>query len=123
MDPDLIVRAAHDRAAALAAADPARLTALLHGQFRWTSHRGETFGRDEYVDRNTRGRTVWRSQDLEDPHVTVVGTTAVLTAVARDVVVGADGADEEFRMPLTQTWVLVDSTWLCLAGHAGPRLA
>ena len=43
-------------------------------------------------------------------------------AVARDVIVNASGEDEEFRMPITQTWVRGDTGWVCLAGHAGPRL-
>jgi hypothetical protein len=26
-------------------------------------------------------------------------------------------------MPMTQTWVREAGQWLCLAGHAGPRLS
>ncbi len=118
-----VLAAAEERAAALASADRQRLTDLLHPDFRWTSHRGETFSREEYVERNTGGHLEWRSQQLGSPTVVVVGTTAVVHAVARDVVVGASGDDETFRMPVTQVWVLVDGAWRCLAGHAGPRLS
>ena len=111
------------RAAALADGDAERLLELLHEDFRWTTHRGDVFDRAEYVRRNTAGDTVWRSQDLVDPHVTVVGDTAVLHAEVTDVVLAADGEPETFRMPMTQVWVRAksDAGWLCLAGHAGPR--
>lgn len=116
-----VVRAARERAAALAAGDPVRLSALLHEDFCWTSHLGETFGRAEYIRRNTGGGTVWRSQRLGDVEVAVVGDTAVLCAEATDEVVAEDGATERFRMPMTQVWVRTEGTWACLAGHAGPR--
>ncbi|MXG89581.1 DUF4440 domain-containing protein [Nocardioides sp. YIM 123512] len=118
-----VVRAAQDRADALAAGDRARLEELLHPSFRWVNHQGGTMSRQEYVDRNAGGGLVWRSQRLHDPTVTVVGTTAVLHTVVSDVVATTSG-DEEFRMPVTQVWVLGDdSRWTCLAGHAGPRLS
>jgi len=116
-----VLAAARERAAALAAGDSSRLTALLHPSFRWVSHRGDRFTREEYVERNTRGPLAWRSQALEEPEVTVVGETAVLHAVVRDVVATESG-DEEFRMPVTQVWVRSGDGWVCLAGHAGPRL-
>jgi hypothetical protein len=116
-----VLLAATARATALADADGARLTELLHEEFRWTSHLGETYGRAEYVRRNTEGHTVWVSQDLGDAVVVVDDDTAVLHAVATDVVV-RDGDEVTFRMPVTQVWVRRDGGWQCLAGHAGPRL-
>ena len=113
--------AAEERAAALAAGDAERLSALLHHDFRWTSHVGDTYGRAEYIRRNTDGDTVWRSQQLANAEVVVVGGTAVLHAEVTDVVLSEQGEDETFRMPMTQVWVRLDSTWKCLAGHAGPR--
>lgn len=116
-----VVEAAEARAAALAAGDAARLEALLHVDFSWTSHTGERFDRDAYVAANTGGTTVWRSQQLDDPALVVVGTTAVLHCVVTDEIHTADGP-QVFRMPMTQVWVLAESGWTCLAGHAGPRL-
>ena len=116
-----VLRAATARAAALAGGDGAGLAELLHDEFRWTSHLGETYGREEYVRRNTGGQTVWVSQDLGAAVVVVDGDTAVLQAVAIDVVV-RDGDEVTFRMPVTQVWVRRDGVWTCLAGHAGPRL-
>ena len=116
-----VIEAALARATALAEADASRLLALLHHDFRWTSHLGETFNRDAYVVRNTEDRTVWRSQHLKDAEVVVVGDTAVLYAEVIDTVrSGADGV-EMFRMPMTQVWVRQGEAWKCLAGHAGPR--
>ncbi|WP_309650263.1 nuclear transport factor 2 family protein [Nocardioides sp.] len=117
-----VIEAALARAAALAVGDAEHLTALLHPDFRWTSHVGETYDREAYVRRNTGGHTVWRSQELVDPAVVVVGDTAVLHAHVTDVVLTADGEPAAFRMPMTQTWVREDGTWRCLAGHAGPRV-
>ncbi len=121
-DVEQVVAAARARADALAAGDAVRLTALLHPDFRWTSHVGETFDRTEYVRRNTEGHTVWRSQELTGIEVDVVGDTAVLRAQVTDVVVSEDGEPEAFTMPMTQVWVREGQAWRCLAGHAGPRL-
>jgi hypothetical protein len=81
-----VLAAAELRAAALAGGDAARLTDLLHEDFRWTAHVGKTYDRAEYIRRNTEGHTVWRSQTLIDPEVVVVGEAAVLYAEVRDVV-------------------------------------
>lgn len=117
-----VIAAALERASALATGDADRLTHLLHADFRWTTHTGDTLTRSQYVDRNTTGHTVWQSQDLADPVVDVVGGTAVLHAVVTDVVLTEAGEAETFRMPVTQVWVRTDDRWTCLAGHAGPRL-
>ena len=116
-----VIKAAEARAAALADADAEGLSRLLHQNFRWTSHVGETYSREEYIRRNTGGHTAWRSQHLTDPDVVVVGRTAVLFTEVIDVVdAGADGP-QWFRMPMTQVWVREGGEWTCLAGHAGPR--
>lgn len=120
-DADEVLRAAQDRAAALAAGDAARLEALLHPDFRWTSHRGRVFDRAAYVEANTGGGTVWRGQGLDGCEVIVTGETAVLLAVADDEVVGPEGPVHH-RMPVTQVWVRTADRWRCLGGHAGPRL-
>ncbi len=104
----------------MAHGDADRLTQLLHEQFRWTSHAGETFGREDYIARNTGGPVRWQSQQLREVEVTVVGDTAVLHAEVTDMVgTGEDSAT--FRMPMTQVWVRQGESWRCLAGHAGPR--
>lgn len=122
-DAQEVIAAARARAAALADGDGERLSALLHEDFKWTTHRGETYSRDEYVRRNTEGPTDWRSQDLDKTEVVVVGDTAVLYAEVTDVVVSAEGEFETFRMPMTQVWIRLNGDWRCLAGHAGPRRA
>ena len=118
-----VAAAAQERASALADGDTERLTALLHAEFHWTSHLGETYDRTEYVRRNTGGHTTWRSQELTATEVVVVGDTAVLRAEVRDVVLTTDGEPATFRMPMTQVWVRESDRWRCLAGHAGPRLS
>jgi ketosteroid isomerase-like protein len=118
---DQVISAAQERAYALAAGDAERLSGLLHEDFRWTTHMGETYTRSQYVSRNTDGQTAWRSQDLSRAEVVVVGDTAVLYAEATDVVLAKDDKFETFRMPMTQVWVRLNGRWKCLAGHAGPR--
>ena len=122
-DAAQVVAAARDRASALADGDAEGLTALLHAEFHWTSHVGERFDRTEYVRRNTQGHTVWCSQELKAIEVDVVEDTAVLRADVRDVVLTEHGEPATFRMPVTQVWVRDGDRWLCLAGHAGPRLS
>lgn len=114
------MRAADARALALAEGDSETLIDLLHEDFRWTSHTGETFRRDDYIERNTTGPVRWRSQQLDDVDVAVVGDVAVLRAEVTDEIAQGDGS-ETFRMPMTQVWVRQEDQWRCLAGHAGPR--
>jgi len=116
-----VVQAAEARAAALAAGDATLLAALLHADFRWTSHTGDAFDRDSYIDANTAGATVWRSQTLHDPEVVIAGDAAVLRCVVTDEIHTENGP-QVFRMPMTQVWVRTGSGWACLAGHAGPRM-
>lgn len=121
MDPaEEVVAAAEDRATALADGDAVRLLRLLHPAFRWTSHTGQQFDRDEYVRANTGPGRRWSGQVLDDPEVIVVGDVAVLRCRVTDRVDSGWGT-ETFRMPMTQVWVRADARWTCLAGHAGPR--
>ena len=122
-DAQQVIRAAEARAFALADADAERLAGLLHEDFRWTTHVGETYSRQEYIRRNTEGHTVWRSQHMTSADVVVVGDTAVLCAEVTDVVLSDADEPETFRMPMTQVWVRQGGDWQCLAGHAGPRRA
>jgi ketosteroid isomerase-like protein len=123
-DQDQVLTAARARAAALAAGDAVALRDLPHPDFGWVSHRGDVFDRDRYVAANTApAGPGWRAQRLEQPQVRVVGDAAVLRCIVTDVVTGADGGELQARMLLTQTWVRDDTAgWVCLAGHAGPRV-
>lgn len=117
-----VLAAAQARAEALAAGDAGALIRLLHPDFRWTTHVGQVFDRDQYVGRNTDPSTiVWSRQDLGEATVTVVADTAVLHTWVVDTIDTAGGS-ETFRMPMTQTWVRASDGWRCLAGHAGPRI-
>ena len=113
-----VIRAARARARALADGDSDGLRRLLHEEFRWVSHTGQSFTREEYVARNTTGPVTWRAQQLTEVRVTVVGRAAVLHAEVTDTLHGDPPGT--FRMPMTQVWVRPDEEWLCLAGHAGP---
>jgi ketosteroid isomerase-like protein len=116
-----VLAAAEARAGALARRDAAALTALLHPSFSWISHTGDTFDRAAYVGNNTAGAATWHEQRLERVEVTVVGDTAVLRCTVQDDV-ETEAGRQLFRMPMTQVWVRDGTRWLCLAGHAGPRL-
>lgn len=122
MDPRTeVVRAANQRADALARGDADLLGELLHEKFRWTTHVGATYDRQEYLRRNTEGDTVWHSQELTNADVVVVADTAVLYAEVTDIVLSDHGEREAFTMPMTQVWIRQGDRWVCLAGHAGPR--
>ena len=86
-----VIKAPEARASALADGDADRLSDLLHEDFRWTAHVGETYDRAEYIRRNTEGHTIWRSQKLHKAEVVVVGETAVLYAEVTDVVLAGEG--------------------------------
>jgi hypothetical protein len=115
-----VLAAARARSEALVAGDRPRLTALLHPQLRWTTHRGTVLDRDRYLAGNVGGELTWVDQRLDDVDIQVVGEhVAVLTALVTDVVT-RDGRAETFRLRLTQTWVRSADGWQCLSGHAGP---
>ena len=116
-----VVAAAERRAHALVDRDREALLALHHPELRWTTHRGDVLDRERYVRGNTEGDLVWRAQRLEDVEVTVAGDAAVLTAVVVDEV-EQDGAAVTNRLRLTQVWTRDGDGWVCLAGHAGPKL-
>jgi ketosteroid isomerase-like protein len=118
---DEIRAAAEERASALAARDHDRLASLLHPRFSWTSHRGEVFDRAGYLRSNTAGTNQWHDQRLEQVDVVVVGEVGVLRCVVTDEVDVGSGR-QSFRMPMTQVWVRESDRWVCLSGHAGPRL-
>ena len=88
----------------------------------WTSHQGERFDLDSYLQSNQHGVNAWVDQERLDPELQVVGDTAVLTCVVRDRVDVGSGRPETFVMPMTQTWVRRRGRWVCLAGHTGPRV-
>ncbi len=83
---DELREAVRRRADALAAADPDGLAALLHPRFRWTSHRGEQFDRESYLEADTRGGLRWHAQVLEQVDVVVVEDTGVVRCVVNDQV-------------------------------------
>lgn len=116
-----VVAAAERRARALVERDPDALLRLHHPGLRWTTHSGEVLDRETYVRGNAEGTLVWRAQRLEDVEVAIAGNTAVLVAVVVDVV-EVDGAPLTNRLRVTQTWIRRAGDWVCLAGHAGPRL-
>jgi ketosteroid isomerase-like protein len=119
MEPeDQVLDAARRRSAALVARDVVALKALHHPAFRFTNPRGEMKDRDAFLS----GLLVWRSQRLADAHVTVVGDTAVLTAIAHDEF-ERDGIPAQHASRLTLTFVRdAGMRWIVLAGHAGPAL-
>lgn len=119
-----VLAAAERRAKALVDHDGDALRELLHPWFRWTTFSGEVMDRDSYIASNTGpGVLHWREQRLESPEVAVVGETAMLTGTVVDEVQRGDTI-ELFRLRLTQVWVRsADGVWLCLGGHAGPRLS
>lgn len=116
-----VLLAATRRADALSRGDRVELESLLHPQFVWTSHRGETFDRATYLQANTGGRTAWHGQQFADVDVRVVDDVAVLRCTVTDDVTTEAGR-ALFRMPMTMIWIRSGRGWRCLAGHAGPRV-
>jgi hypothetical protein len=122
-DYEDLMRAANNRAAALAGRDVAALHQLLHPSFGWISHRGQWFDRDAYIAANVADGRRWRSQRFEDVEIRVVADTGVLRCIVSDEIEVGPGEIEVFVMPMTQTWIRDDGRWQCLAGHAGPLLS
>ena len=120
-DQRAVLAAAKRRAAALVARDPEALRSLHHPALRWTTHRADVLDREAYVRGNTEGELRWLGQTLEAAEVVIVGDAAVLCGlVVDDVEVGGETVSNRLR--ITQVWVRSGDGWLCLAGHAGPRI-
>jgi hypothetical protein len=92
-----------------------------HPQARWTTYRGAVLDRDAYVAGNTDGSLRWYSQQFLDPAIVVTGAAMLTLVVVDQVEYDPDPATNRLR--LTMTWVKSSERWLCLAGHAGPRVA
>jgi ketosteroid isomerase-like protein len=121
-DESEILEAAERRAHALVDGDALALKDLLHPSFAWTSFSGRVFDRTSYIAANTgRNGLEWIGQRIESPEVVVAGDTALLLGVVVDEV-RRDGIGETFRLRITQVWVRTSAGWVCLGGHAGPRL-
>lgn len=116
-----VLDAALERADALKRRDGELLGGLLHPNFCWISHKGDQFDRDTYLRSNLEGQNTWHAQTLEQPKITIFGTTAVLTCIVTDDVSTMAGRSQK-RMPMTQVWIHEDEKWLLIAGHAGPLL-
>jgi Domain of unknown function (DUF4440) len=114
-----VVAAAERRAAALARQDWASLERELHSEFRYVNAEGRRLDRDGYLAFVRNGLFRWNEQRLEDIQVTVIGSTAVLTAQVHDDLQVGDER-HELVFATTQTYVLEDGRWLYLAGHTGP---
>ncbi|GAB3751341.1 nuclear transport factor 2 family protein [Microlunatus parietis] len=120
-DAEDVLAAARRRAEALSTGDADGLRASMHEECRWTSFAGLVLDRDDYIRRNTT--TVgWAAQEIVQPLIRVIGDCAVLTGTVIDIVAGAGGEPEEFRLLITMTWIRDSGRWRLLAGHAGPRL-
>lgn len=96
---------------------------LAPSRFRWISHTGEHFDKDSCILANTGGAVRWHGQALDDPEVRVFGSAAMLQTVVTDQTSGLEGAAiEVHRMAMTQVWVRTEDGWVCVGGHAGPRI-
>jgi hypothetical protein len=117
------MEAAHRRSAAVVAGDVSTLMRLLHEGFLYVTANGDVLGREEYLDRFVgNDQVTWLSQTILEPRVTATVGTAVLTCLVHDVArFGPDRWDATFRS--TQTWILTDDGWRCLAGHTSPAQA
>jgi hypothetical protein len=114
-----VLRAATDRATALAARDWPRFAELLHPDFVYTSSQGRRLDRAAYLDFVQHGPLRWNAQWIEDARVVVDGGTAVLTGVVVDDVVTDDG-EHLLRFATTQTYVGGSGGWRYLAGQTAP---
>jgi Domain of unknown function (DUF4440) len=114
---DAVLDAARRRSEALVARDSATLSQLLHEDFLYVTANGDMLGREEYLDRYVRNEQVaWLSQTILESRVTATASTAVVTCLVHDVATfGSHKLDATFRS--TQTWVVTDADWQCLAAH------
>jgi Domain of unknown function (DUF4440) len=116
---EAVLAAAERRADALARRDWPALERELHPEFRYVNAEGRRLSRDDCLAFVSDGAFRWNEQRLEDVQVTIVGTTAVLTAEVHDDVQLGDER-HELVFVSTQTYVLDEGRWLYLAGQTGP---
>ena len=114
-----VIELANRRAAALAAQDWDAVAEQLHPAFFYVNANGDRLDRDGYLTFLRDGPLRWTRQTLENIHVCVEGTTAVLAATVVDDVIVA-GEANRWEFVTTQTYVN-DGGWLYLAGQTAVR--
>jgi hypothetical protein len=105
------------RTAALIQGDIATLKQLLADDFVYTNASGLVFDKTTYLDFYiTSGNMHWQAQDLDDLHLRLYGTAAILTCRIHDrATFQGNEFDAYFRS--TQVFIMQNGRWQYTAGH------
>ena len=94
------------------------LAPLLADKVVETSDQGKVYAGKEAVLAAAKADT-WSSADYTDVKVTVFGQTAIATGTFTGKGTSA-GKPIDVRVRFTDTWVMANGKWLCVATHDSP---
>jgi Domain of unknown function (DUF4440) len=103
--------------AAMLSADKAKLDVLVADQLSYGHSSGTIQNKTEFVDVIASKKTVYKSIDLTDIKVNVVGNDAIVRHTW-DSVSESGGKSSAAHIGVLQVWVKQDGTWKLLARQA-----
>jgi Domain of unknown function (DUF4440) len=103
--------------AAMLSADKAKLEALVADQLSYGHSSGTIQNKTEFVDVIATKKTVYKSIDLTDIKVNVVGNDAIVRHTW-DSVSESGGKSNTSHIGVLQVWAKQDGTWKLLARQA-----
>jgi uncharacterized protein (TIGR02246 family) len=116
-DEAAVRQALADLTKAMLAADKAKLEALVADQLSYGHSSGTIQNKTEFVDVIVSKKTVYKSIDLTDIKVNVVGNDAILRHTW-DSVSESGGKSSAAHIGVMQVWAKQDGTWKLLARQA-----
>jgi len=116
-DEAAVAQAVADLTKAMLAADKAKLEALVADQLSYGHSGGVVQSKAEFVGVIASKKTVYKSIDLTDVKVSVVGNDAIVRHTW-DSVSESDGKSSASHIGVLQVWAKQDGKWKLLARQA-----
>ena len=116
-DDAAVTKAVADLTAAMLAADKAKLEALVADQLSYGHSSGKIETKAQFVDVVASKKTVYKSINLTDVKVSVVGNDAIVRHTW-DSVSESGGKSSAAHIGVLQVWAKQDGKWKLLARQA-----
>jgi len=116
-DEAAVAQAVADLTKAMLAADKAKLEALVADQLSYGHSGGVIQNKADFVDVIASKKTIYKSINLTDVKVSVVGNDAIVRHTW-DSVAESDGKSNASHIGVLQVWAKQDGKWKLLARQA-----
>lgn len=116
-DDAAVTKAVADLTAAMIAADKPKLEALVADQLSYGHSSGKLETKAQFVDVVSSKKTIYKSINLTDMKISVVGNDAIVRHTW-DSVSESDGKSNTAHIGVLQVWAKQDGKWKLLARQA-----